>query len=113
MHPDGDALAAVIPVSATFHGFLPTIKTASVRAARQLTYWPLMCESNLTVMVGSSQIARFSDRESLLKPRPISIEQARPIKFVFVHSSSHSTCWYPNIYSSDSNLDCFNSNCYC
>ncbi len=54
MLPNGDALAAVIPVSATFHGFLSAITAASVRAARQLTCWPLICEFNLTVMVSFS-----------------------------------------------------------
>lgn len=111
MHPNGDALAAVIPVSAIFHFILPNTINASARAARQLTYWPLICESNLTVMVGSSRIARFGNRESSLKPRPFSIEQARPIEFVFVFSSSHTVQWYSSNYSPD-NLDCFNSYCY-
>ena len=37
MPRNGDAVAAIMPVSATIHGFTPGIAPASVRAARPMT----------------------------------------------------------------------------
>ena len=62
MRPNGDALTAGMPVSATFRGFSPGTTTASGRAARRWTCWARMCGSNLTAMVGFGRSARLGDR---------------------------------------------------
>ena len=65
MPRNGDVLATAMPVSAAFPGFSLGITSAPVRAARQMTYWPLRNESNRTVMVGFGRIARLGDREHI------------------------------------------------